>query len=101
MVKTLPQTLGSMLGTVHLQQRQCGRANCHCRTGERHPAYYLFWREHGKVRKRYLRASEVERVRDACTYRRLVTSLRRGRIRAAREHWRVLTDQVRGVEHHD
>src|SRR5437870_1010015 len=100
MAKKLPQTFGSMLGTVHLQRRRCGRPNCHCRTGERHAAYYLFWRESGKLRKRYLKVSELESVRDACTYRRLSASLRRGDFRAARERWQVLTAQVRGVEHH-
>ena len=101
MAKLLPQIGSSMLGTVHIQYRRCGRPNCHCRDGERHPAYYLFWRQRGRLRKRYLKASEVEDVRDACTYRRLSVSLRRGDFQAARERWRALTAGVRGVERHD
>jgi len=98
----LPQTVGGgRLGTVHLQYRRCGSRTCHCRHGERHPAYYLFWRERGRLRKRYLKAREAESVRSATNYRRLSSALLRGDLRTARERWRTLTAGVRKVEHRD
>jgi hypothetical protein len=95
MNQTLPQ-----IGTVHLQRRRCGRALCRCRRGHLHEAYYWFWREFGRLRKRYLRASEVELVRAACAERRERERARRHAVRAARESWRALVAGVRGVEQH-
>jgi hypothetical protein len=94
----LPQM---MIGTVHVQYRTCGRPTCRCRRGQRHPAHYLFWRQDGKLKKRYLRADEVETVRAACERRRERERERRAAARAAQESWRTLVGYVRGVEHRD
>jgi hypothetical protein len=54
-------------GTVHAQYVRCGKQNCHCRNGLGHgPYFYHYWREGGRLRKRYLRSSEVDAVRNQC-----------------------------------
>ena len=89
--------LASSVAVLPSDHAEC---TCHCRDGVRHAGYYLFWRERGKLRKRYLEAGDVQRVRDACTYRRFEAAVLRGDYRAAREWWHVLTARVRGAEHH-
>jgi hypothetical protein len=65
--KVLPKT---MPGTVHAQYIRCGKPNCKCVRGELHGAYYYhFVRIGGRLRKRYLKASEVEAVKSACLAR--------------------------------
>lgn len=57
-------------GTVHAQYVRCGKKNCHCREGRGHgPYYYHFWREEGRLRKRYLKPSEIDDVRTRCNIR--------------------------------
>jgi hypothetical protein len=47
-------------GTVRMELKKCGRANCRCRRGARHgPYYYFYWREDGRLRKLYLRREEA------------------------------------------
>lgn len=52
-------------GYIAIQKKTCGKPNCKCVTkGEKHLAYYLFWREYQrdgtrKLRKKYLKQSEV------------------------------------------
>jgi len=51
-----------------MQKKVCGKPNCRCVTkGEKHTAYYLFWREYQndgtrKLKKKYLKLSEVESI---------------------------------------
>ncbi|MDQ3648901.1 MAG: hypothetical protein M3458_01220 [Acidobacteriota bacterium] len=64
----LPKT---MPGSVHQQYVHCGKATCKCARGELHGAYYYhFVRVDGKLKKRYLRATEAEQVEAACAARR-------------------------------
>jgi len=59
-----------MPGTVHVQFVRCGKQNCRCRSGRGHgPYYYHFWLEAGRLRKRYLKRSEVDTVRAQCAAR--------------------------------
>lgn len=54
-------------GTVHAQRVTCGKPNCKCARGERHVAFYRFWRDAGgRLRKAYVRRADVEAVRAAC-----------------------------------
>ncbi len=96
----LPQ-MAATAGTVHVQRRVCGRPTCRCRRGHLHVGYYLFWRESGRLRKRYLRASEVDGIRAACDERRRRERARRAVVRTAREEWRALAARVREVERRD
>jgi hypothetical protein len=91
-VEVLPKTLP---GAVCAQWVRCGRPNCRCAQGSPHgPYHYRFWREGGRLRKEYVRRSDVERVRAQCQARR------QGRQELAnwREVWRQLVAQVREVE---
>ena len=64
----LPKMLS---GSVHKEFKKCGKPNCKCITGELHGAYYYhFVRVNGKLKKRYLKASEVEPAIRACLLRR-------------------------------
>ena len=67
-----PETLPKMLpGSVCPQKVKCGRPNCHCAQGKLHgPYFYRFWREGGRLRKEYIPAADVDRVRAACLARR-------------------------------
>ena len=90
--------LPQIRGTVHVQYRVCGRQNCRCRRGERHAAYYLFWRQAGKLRKRYIRSEELEATRAACEARRRRQQAWREAERAAQASWRALVGYVRDIE---
>ena len=70
------------IGSVHAQRVRCGKPNCRCARGELHgPYFYHFFRENGRLRKRYLRPSEVDEVRAQCAarkqYRRALVASRR------------------------
>lgn len=65
--KLLPKMLP---GTVHAQYVRCGKTNCKCSRGELHGAYYYhFVRVGGKLKKRYLKTSEIELIQNACLAR--------------------------------
>lgn len=57
-------------GAVCRQWVRCGKPNCRCARGEKHEAYYRFWREGGRLRKEYVRRGHLQYVRD-CIDRRL------------------------------
>jgi hypothetical protein len=63
----MPESTPKMLpGEVIEQRVRCGRANCRCARGERHPAFYRYWTEDGRQRKAYVRRADVEATRAAC-----------------------------------
>ena len=46
-------------GAVCAQWKRCGRPSCRCVRGQLHGPYHcLFWREGGRLRKRYIRQAE-------------------------------------------
>ena len=92
----LPVLLPKMLpGTVLPQWLRCGRPNCRCAGGPLHgPYYYRFWREGGKLKKSYVRRSELEQVRAAYEARRQA----RRNLRVAWGTWRELLAAVRELE---
>jgi hypothetical protein len=84
-----------MIGTVHTQWKRCGKPNCRCRNGQLHgPYYYHFWRENGRLRKRYLKPNQVDGVRVACAKRQ---QLRR-ELKACMEEFRALRAELRGLK---
>jgi hypothetical protein len=90
--KTLPKILP---GVVLPQMIRCGRPNCRCAQGHLHgPYYYRFWREDGKLRKAYVKPTELELVRALCDARRQA----RRKYRAALETWRQLRAAIRALE---
>ena len=91
-VNALPKMIP---GVVCLQWVRCGRRNCRCAVGRPHGPYpYLFWREHGRLRKRYVKPADVDRVRAGCKARRL----HRRQLSTSRDEWRRMAGMVRELE---
>jgi hypothetical protein len=97
-LKTLPK---NGKGTVHEQWVRCGKQRCRCRKGEPHLAFYLFWREGGKLRKRHIPRSDVDVVRAACAARRERQRRERQELQTWRRQYSALVAQLREVERHD
>jgi hypothetical protein len=88
-------------GTVHRQARRCGRPTCRCARGQPHPYHALFWRQDGRLVKKYLKRDEVEAVRAACRERARREREVREVGRRSREAWRALLALIREVERSD
>jgi hypothetical protein len=58
------------------------------------PYYYRFWLEAGKLRKEYVKRSDVEHVRARCEARQRFNA----ELRAGWETWRALRAAVRETE---
>ena len=67
-----PGELAVADGAICPQMVRCGKARWKCARGELHgPYYYRFMRDkYGRLRKQYVRRSEVEAWRDLCERRR-------------------------------
>lgn len=54
-------------GSLQIEWKRCGRANCCCTRGSLHGPYYrLFWRDSsGKQRTKYVPWAEVDKVKAA------------------------------------
>ena len=77
-------------GTVHRQFVRCGKASCKCVRGELHGAYYYhFVRVSGKLKKRYLKAHEVEQMQNACSTRR---EEKRARRTQSSQNWQLIRE---------
>jgi hypothetical protein len=88
----LPKTLP---GVVCRQWVRCGRPNCRCARGGLHgPFYYRFWRVAGRLRKAYVRRTDLDRVRSQCLARQ---QFQRD-ITTSWEEWRQLVSLIREVE---
>jgi hypothetical protein len=58
--ETLPKTA---VGSLHLEFKKCGRANCRCQRGLLHGPYlYRHWREHGRQRKEFVPMKRLDEV---------------------------------------
>lgn len=92
----LPKTLP---GTVHTQFVRCGKSNCKCSRGALHgPYFYHFVRIGGCLRKRYLKASEAERVQAACIARRVEEKTQRNQAHRTWGQIREIRDTLRSAE---
>lgn len=93
-VDVLPKT-----PTMCRQWVRCGKPGCRCAEGYPHgPYHYLFWREGGRLRKRYVRAADVAAVMVACAARRDRERRWRRLVRADRQTWRILAARLREAE---
>lgn len=86
----LPKTLP---GVVCAQRVRCGKPGCRCAHGQRHLAFYRFWREAGWLRKCYVRRADLAAVRAACEARQR----ERRELSESLRHWRKLVAVVREV----
>jgi hypothetical protein len=83
-------------GTIHRQFVRCGKASCKCARGELHGAYYYhFLRINGRLKKRYLKADQVEAVKAACASRREEDRTRREHSRQNRQMIREMNSRFR------
>ena len=91
-----PKALPKMLaGAVCRQWVKCGKSNCRCAHGQPHgPYHYRFFRQGGKLRKRYVNPANVNKVRAQCETRRQ----HRRQLSASHDEWRRLAGAVRQVE---
>lgn len=94
-VQTLPKA-----GALCPQMVRCGKPECRCARGELHgPYYYIFWRERGRLRKRYVRMTDVGEVRAALAeWRRLHPPVSRARQELAELHRLLRQLDALGVE---
>ena len=90
----LPKT-----GAVCAQWIRCGRPACRCDRGELHgPYHYLFWRERGRLRKRYVRLADVGAVRAELEER----ARHRWLQRLAKEEWRrIWREQTASLQEYE
>jgi Family of unknown function (DUF6788) len=53
-----------LAGSLVAQHTTCGKAGCRCTRGEKHgPLYYLYWKDQGRSRSRYVPREQVSVVR--------------------------------------
>jgi hypothetical protein len=58
-VNPLPK-IEPLRGSLHLEWKRCGRANCRCSLGRLHGPYSArHWREDGRQRKAYVPATKL------------------------------------------
>lgn len=58
---------------VCAQYVKCGKPNCKCALGQLHGPYFAaFWKEDGRIRKRYIRLDDVEQMRELSEQPRLL-----------------------------
>lgn len=65
--ESLPKTVAAPAYrfAVCAQYVKCGKTNCRCASGQSHGPYYAaFWKEKGRIRKRYIRLADVEQMRE-------------------------------------
>jgi hypothetical protein len=86
----LPKTLP---GVVCAQRVRCGKPGCRCARGQRHLAFYRFWREGGRLRKCYVRRADLASVRAASEVRQR----ERRELADGWQQWRKLVTVVREV----
>lgn len=59
---------GELAGSLQVYRVRCGKPRCRCasrRPDDAHEATFRVWHEGGRMRKQYVRAGEVEHVRQA------------------------------------
>ena|SRR5450631_2225451 len=62
-------------GEICEQYIACNKSNCRCQNGDLHgPYYYRVWREGTKVKRQYVRAVELQTVREGCDRFRSIRS---------------------------
>jgi hypothetical protein len=62
-LKKLAQCGPMIDGSLVVIRRRCGRANCHCAKGRKHPAHYLTRKVGRKTQSLYIPVDLVEEVR--------------------------------------
>jgi hypothetical protein len=64
LIRALLQWRPMLAGSLVEQYGACGKTGCRCARGQKHgPLYYLFWKEEGRSRSRYIPREQVGAVR--------------------------------------
>jgi hypothetical protein len=64
--------VGFAKGSLSLRAKSCGKPTCHCRDGEKHPAWYLVCREDGKLRQLFVPEKLLPKARECLeTYQKI------------------------------
>jgi hypothetical protein len=59
--------------SVCAQYVKCGKPNCKCALGQSHGPYFAaFWKQNGRIRKRYIKLADVEQMREFSEQPRLL-----------------------------
>jgi hypothetical protein len=96
----MPEPLPKM-GAICAQWVRCGRPTCRCARGDLHgPYHYLFWRGHGRLRKRYIRKADAAAARAACDAHRESERRTRELVRAEWREWLALRARLREIDRH-
>ena len=78
----------------------CGSPGCCCARGALHGPYcYLFWREQGRLRKRYVKPSEAPAVQAAGAAAVAQRRQQQQAVRQWRQTWRALAAELQRIEH--
>src|SRR5437773_9546583 len=81
------------------QWKRCGKPACHCVGGQQHGPYFcMFWREGGRLRKRYVQQARVLQVQAEFDGRRARRRLERNQLSDAHLEWRALLTALRELE---
>ncbi len=88
-----PQTVQPLPGTLLREVKRCGKARCHCVTGEQHVFYRRTWREQGRTRHQYVRRADAPAVAAAVARHRELHISKRAMRRMPRDDGELL-DQV-------
>ena len=89
------------MGTVYKVNKRCGSPYCHCKKGPGHPHTFFMFSEKGKRRCKFVRQSDVPRMRKAAErYKKCRDALRRLKSIHLQEI-KVLTDLIskRGIKY--
>ena len=82
------------IGTVYKVNKRCGSHYCHCKKGPGHPHTFFMFTEKGKRRCKFVRQSDVQRMRKAAErYKKCRDALRRLRSIHSQEI-RILMDLI-------
>jgi hypothetical protein len=93
-VETLPK-----MGAVCAHWVRCGRPSCRCANGELHgPYHYLFWRDSGRLRKRYVKTADAADMRAEYAARQAQMRQDRATVQSGWQEWRKLAGSLREVE---
>jgi hypothetical protein len=66
------------IGTVYKVHKRCGSPYCHCRKGPGHPHTFFMFSAKGKRRCKFVRQSDVQRMRKAAgRYKKCREAIRR------------------------
>lgn len=84
-------------GAFVVVQRKCGKPNCHCATGEGHPAKYLSVKEGGRTRMVYIPSHLEVRIAEEAERYRSFRQARAAMAKLARQSLELIDELERAL----